>query len=107
VLVSNPHPIGSPLAVQVYSGEVDTVGSVLAALNVTDWAWPPYASNIVLELWRRTATESQPRVGAACTDELGKTTKSGDDGDVGDAKTWPFHLGSVEFSACTPWDQQR
>lgn len=47
---------------QVYSGEVDTVGGVLAALNVTEWAWPPYASNIVLELWKRTARESTPRV---------------------------------------------
>eukprot|EP00752_Nemacystus_decipiens_P018781 g16838.t1 len=49
-------------SVQVYSGEVDTVGSILAALNVTDWAWPPYASNIVFELWRRTETESLPRM---------------------------------------------
>lgn len=48
---------------QVYSGEVDTVGGILAALNVTDWSWPPYASNIVLELWKRTETESLPRVG--------------------------------------------
>lgn len=47
---------------QVYSGEVDTVGGILAALNVTDWSWPPYASNIVLELWKRTETESLPRV---------------------------------------------
>ncbi|CAN0316085.1 unnamed protein product, partial [Hapterophycus canaliculatus] len=45
-----------------YSGEVDTVGGILAALNVTDWAWPPYASNIVLELWQRTESESTPRV---------------------------------------------
>lgn len=51
------------LVIQVYSGEVDTVGSILAALNVTDWAWPPYASNIVLELWRRTESEDLPRVG--------------------------------------------
>lgn len=48
---------------KVYSGEVDTVGGILAALNVTDWAWPPYASNIVLELWRRRETETLPRVG--------------------------------------------
>ncbi|CAM9679794.1 unnamed protein product [Ascophyllum nodosum] len=50
-----PTPRGK--SVQVYSGEVDTVGGILAALNVTDWAWPPYASNIVLELWKRTETE--------------------------------------------------
>ncbi|CAM9758377.1 unnamed protein product [Ectocarpus sp. 12 AP-2014] len=49
-------------SVQVYSGEVDTVGGILAALNVTEWAWPPYASNIVLELWRRTEAEALPRV---------------------------------------------
>ncbi|CAM9925938.1 unnamed protein product, partial [Ectocarpus sp. 6 AP-2014] len=49
-------------SVQVYSGEVDTVGGILAALNVTEWAWPPYASNIVLELWRRTEAEPLPRV---------------------------------------------
>ncbi|CAM9212039.1 unnamed protein product [Scytosiphon promiscuus] len=48
--------------VQVYSGEVDTVGGILAALNVTDWAWPPYASNIVLELWQRTESEALPRM---------------------------------------------
>ncbi|CAN0546934.1 unnamed protein product, partial [Laminaria digitata] len=47
---------------KVYAGEVDTVGGILAALNVTDWAWPPYSSNIVLELWRRTEAEVLPRV---------------------------------------------
>eukprot|EP00903_Cladosiphon_okamuranus_P006004 g5924.t1 len=65
---ASPEPLGSAGSVkekgsvQVYSGEVDTVGSILAALNVTDWAWPPYASNIVLELWRRTESENIPRV---------------------------------------------
>lgn len=38
------------------------MGGILAALNVTEWAWPPYASNIVLELWRRTEAEALPRV---------------------------------------------
>lgn len=39
------------------------MGGILAALNVTDWAWPPYASNVVMELWKRTESESVPRVG--------------------------------------------
>lgn len=41
------------------------MAGILAALNVTDWAWPPYASNIVLEHWRRTETEALPRVGSS------------------------------------------
>ncbi|CAM9174758.1 unnamed protein product [Phaeothamnion confervicola] len=29
----------------------DMVGAVLGALNFTGWDWPPFASNIVFELW--------------------------------------------------------
>jgi hypothetical protein len=36
----------------IFSGHDDTIGGILAALQVKDWGWPPYASNILIELWK-------------------------------------------------------
>ncbi|KJE90911.1 hypothetical protein CAOG_02144 [Capsaspora owczarzaki ATCC 30864] len=35
-----------------YSGHDSTIGAVLGAFNISGWRWPPYASNIQIELWQ-------------------------------------------------------
>jgi len=35
-----------------YSGHDSTIGPVLGALNITGFRWPPYASNMLFELWQ-------------------------------------------------------
>lgn len=37
----------------LYSGHDTTVGPLLAALNVSDWSVPSFASHLVFELWER------------------------------------------------------
>jgi hypothetical protein len=36
----------------LYSGHDTTLSLILGALNVSNFSWPPYASNLVFELWR-------------------------------------------------------
>ena len=35
-----------------YSAHDSTIGAVLGAFNLTQWRWPPYASNILIEMWK-------------------------------------------------------
>eukprot|EP00898_Chlorokybus_atmophyticus_P007996 jgi/Chlat1/8198/Chrsp76S00613 len=38
---------------RLYSGHDVTIGPLLGALNQTGWRWPPYASQVLFELWSR------------------------------------------------------
>mmetsp|Transcript_12460 Transcript_12460/g.18708 ORF Transcript_12460/g.18708 Transcript_12460/m.18708 type:complete len:305 (+) Transcript_12460:680-1594(+) len=35
----------------LYFGHDDTIGGLLSALHLKGWNWPPYASNMIWELW--------------------------------------------------------
>jgi len=76
--------IGAP-AFAYYSGHDSTLGAVLGALNVTGMAWPPYASQLLFEVWQNPSVSPSPDAfyvralynaqvlklfGAGCCDEL-------------------------------------
>ncbi|KAG5175195.1 histidine phosphatase superfamily [Tribonema minus] len=54
-------PAGKDGVFFLYSGHDDTIGGLLSALQVAGWNWPPYASNLIWELWRDDSS-SQPFV---------------------------------------------
>ena len=44
--------IGAP-SFAYYSGHDTTLSAVLGFMNVTGMKWPPYASNMMIELWEK------------------------------------------------------
>lgn len=46
----------------LYSAHDDSIGVLLGALQTQDYRWPPYASNLIFELWRKSDGEHYVRV---------------------------------------------
>ena len=54
-----------------YSGHDTTLGAVLGFLNVTGFRWPPYASNMQIELWQAVPTVTGDRAEDATAPSAG------------------------------------
>ena len=64
--------IGQP-AFAYYSGHDTTIAAVLGFMNITGMTWPPYASNILFELWQ---ADSAPLTAATDDTSAGTDTEA-------------------------------